>query len=81
MYRYYSLAEMRYAYLADVTWGSNEEVARYFRESKWHKCGWTLQELIAPNFLIFLSGSWGVLGTKHGLASVLESATCVPASA
>ncbi|TBU24231.1 heterokaryon incompatibility protein-domain-containing protein [Dichomitus squalens] len=80
MHRYYSLAEVCYAYLADVTWGSSDEVARYFRESKWHKRGWTLQELIAPNFLIFLSGNWGILGTKHGLASVLESITRIPAS-
>ncbi|TBU45947.1 hypothetical protein BD309DRAFT_889459 [Dichomitus squalens] len=84
MYRYYSLADVCYAFLADVPSASStrpldEKSAKLFAKSKWHKRGWTLQELIAPSFLIFLSSRWEVLGTKHHLASLLESVTRVPA--
>ncbi|KAI1791143.1 HET-domain-containing protein [Ganoderma leucocontextum] len=80
MYRYYSLAEVCYAYLRDVP---NKESGAWelaFRESRWHKRGWTLQELIAPDFLLFLSTDWKVLGTKTDLADELEVITIVPAT-
>ncbi|EJF58707.1 HET-domain-containing protein [Dichomitus squalens LYAD-421 SS1] len=79
MYRYYSLAKVCYAYLADVP--SSDEVSddsSAFRGSKWHERGWTLQELLAPRFLVFLSREWMVLGTKYELASVLTAVTRVP---
>ena len=85
MYRYYSLAEVCYAYLGDV---SQELGGLYsqvwhgsgFMESRWHTRGWTLQELIAPTFLIFLSREWQVLGTKVDLADTLEQITKIPIS-
>ena len=33
-------------------------------DSEWFQRGWTLQELIAPRFLLFLSQSWAPIGTK-----------------
>ncbi|RDX52459.1 hypothetical protein OH76DRAFT_1470383 [Lentinus brumalis] len=46
-----------------------------FRQSRWFKRGWTLQELIAPRDVIFLSSGWQVLGTKIGLDTVVEEET------
>ena len=81
MYQYYSLAEVCYAFLEDVP-KDGISIGDYFafRNSRWHRRGWTLQELIAPSFLIFLSQDWEVLGTKADLADVLQSATGIPAS-
>ena len=80
MYRYYSLAKMCYAYLRDVppdTYLSQRGSAFY--RSKWHTRGWTLQELIAPTFVLFLADNWTNLGTKAELADLLETITHVPA--
>ncbi|EJF56751.1 HET-domain-containing protein [Dichomitus squalens LYAD-421 SS1] len=79
MYRFYGLAEVCYAYLKDVPKGgilSSRDSA--FRRSRWHTRGWTLQELIAPDIVIFLSSDWHVLGTKGELARLLEEITLVP---
>ncbi|TBU54288.1 hypothetical protein BD310DRAFT_82695 [Dichomitus squalens] len=81
MYRYYSLADVCYAYLHDVPTSSVdvlEQPGSAFRKSRWHRRGWTLQELIAPELVVFLSQSWELLGTKADLAPLLESITRVP---
>ena len=58
MFRWYTCAEICYAYLADVP--SNcvlDAKDSAFRNSRWHTRGWTLQELIAPSDVHFLSKS------------------------
>ncbi len=84
MYRYYSLADVCYAYMRDVPTAANLcELRRpesSFRNSRWHKRGWTLQELIASSFVIFLSNTWVPLGAKADLADLLEEITRVPAA-
>ena len=81
MFRYYALAEVCLAYLADVpSSASFAGTSPEFRDSRWHKRGWTLQELIAPSFLVFLSRDWTYLGSKHELAPPLESITQIPAA-
>ncbi|KAI0742557.1 heterokaryon incompatibility protein-domain-containing protein [Daedaleopsis nitida] len=85
MYRYYAMAKVCYAYLRDVpTEGAfTFERGRYispFARSRWHRRGWTLQELIAPRFVLLLSSSWDVLGSKADLAEDLESITGIPAT-
>ena len=81
MFRYYSMAKVCIAYLFDVPHAQRSDLQAPrspFRESKWHTRGWTLQELIAPPFLIFLSKDWRVLGTKMELAELLTAITKVP---
>ncbi|KAI1795382.1 HET-domain-containing protein [Ganoderma leucocontextum] len=83
MFRYYSLAKICYAYLYDVPRAEDlrpllEGADSAFRQSRWHTRGWTLQELIAPPFLVFLSNDWEMLGTKMELAELLEEITKVP---
>ncbi|KAM5537265.1 hypothetical protein V8D89_008995 [Ganoderma adspersum] len=73
MYKWYKSAEVCYAYLPDVPSDCNlytEDSA--FRKSRWHTRGWTLQELIAPDVVIFLSVDWRELGTRAELALLLQ---------
>ncbi|KAH9895222.1 heterokaryon incompatibility protein-domain-containing protein [Cubamyces lactineus] len=76
MYDWYRYADVCYAYLADVGLPNNPDpLSEQFRKSAWFMRGWTLQELIAPNFVVFLSADWQVIGTKHTLAAVIEAVT------
>ncbi|EIW58290.1 HET-domain-containing protein [Trametes versicolor FP-101664 SS1] len=78
MFEWYRLADVCYAYLEDVPDDDDPTQANsYFSRSRWHKRGWTLQELIAPKRVVFLTRTWGCLGTKAGLASSLEKITGV----
>ncbi|KAH9846486.1 hypothetical protein C2E23DRAFT_890807 [Lenzites betulinus] len=74
MYEWYRLADVCYVFLQDVC---DEDVPHEkgsrFRSSRWHTRGWTLQELIAPGRVIFLTQTWSILGSKIGLATTLES--------
>ena len=72
MFEWYSRAAVCYAFLADV---SPEEdplgvpsPSSTFRQSKWFKRCWTLQELIAPKALRFFSSDWTLINGKHELA-------------
>ena len=81
MYRYYSLADICYVYLRDVPTASPGDLRApdsAFRKSRWHKRGWTLQELIAPPFVVFVSKTWELLGAKADLAGLLEEITRIP---
>lgn len=81
MFRYYALSKVCYAYLSDVTSDCPlQELFSDFWRSLWHTRGWTLQELLAPRLVIFLSRDWEVLGTKAELAGVLERITGIPKS-
>ncbi|EGP86797.1 uncharacterized protein MYCGRDRAFT_60039, partial [Zymoseptoria tritici IPO323] len=54
MLKYYSRAAVCLAYLRDVSHCSLEA----FETSEWFTRGWTLQELLAPSLVIFLSNDW-----------------------
>lgn len=76
MYDWYRLADVCYVYLADVPHGQDPTRKNSrFRRSRWHTRGWTLQELIAPERVEFLTRTWTYLGTKMGLATTLEEIT------
>lgn len=79
MYEWYRLADVCYVYLEDVPDDDvpGTEESR-FPTSKWHRRGWTLQELIAPKRVVFLTQSWRFYGTKLGLASLLERISGIP---
>ena len=81
MFRYYSLAKICYAYLCDVSADESSDREQFesdFRQSRWHTRGWTLQELLAPKFVIFLTRSWQPFGSKLELAQLLEASTGIP---
>lgn len=76
MYEWYRLSNMCYVYLADVSAGHDLYSGdSEFDNSEWHRRGWTLQELIAPERVFFLMSTWNFLGTKTGLASILKAIT------
>lgn len=79
MFTYYSSSEVCYAYLEDVPTGDQLDATHSaFRLSRWHTRGWTLQELIAPQYVLFLSMSWELLGDKAELSTLLHEITGVP---
>ncbi|KAH7351297.1 heterokaryon incompatibility protein-domain-containing protein [Rhexocercosporidium sp. MPI-PUGE-AT-0058] len=71
MFRWYRDAEVCYVYLSDA------DPFRSMWDSEWWKRGWTLQELLAPEFLIFYDEVWNELGTKHCLKEAIEKKTGV----
>ncbi|KAI0369034.1 HET-domain-containing protein [Pilatotrama ljubarskyi] len=76
MFRYYSLAEVCYVYLRDVPSDcALQDPDSAFRKSRWHTRGWTLQELVAPALVLFMSSEWELLGTKTELACLLQDIT------
>ncbi|KAM5545400.1 hypothetical protein V8D89_001013 [Ganoderma adspersum] len=67
-----------YAYLADVP--ADEDHSKdvsSFHRSRWFTRDWTLQELLAPPHLVFLSKDWTVLGSKPALAELAHDITKV----
>ena len=79
MFKWYSQAEVCFAFLVDVSNRDDLHAENSaFRNSRWHTRGWTLQELIAPAIVIFLSADWVPLGTKAELAELLENVTHIP---
>lgn len=79
MFELYRLSEVCYVYLTDVPQdepglGTFSEHS-YFSNSRWHSRGWTLQELIAPRYVVFLTQTWTVFGTKLQFASWLNQIT------
>ncbi|EJF60827.1 hypothetical protein DICSQDRAFT_24722, partial [Dichomitus squalens LYAD-421 SS1] len=81
MYNWYGHAVVCYAYLPDVSNPSrppSQEWELEFRTSRWFTRGWTLQELLAPGIVIFLSSTWECLGSKRTLSSLVTSITGIP---
>ena len=70
MFQWYANAEICWAYLEDVSLLSTYYWRwwdKQFHESRWFKRGWTLQELLAPKDIIFLSREWTSIGPKAEL--------------
>ncbi|GAW20295.1 hypothetical protein ANO14919_097960 [Xylariales sp. No.14919] len=68
MFRWYKQASICYAYMEDVKHGYHDKKGGLFhllcQHSRWFTRGWTLQELIAPEDVIFYGEDWGYLGSK-----------------
>ncbi|KAH9889552.1 hypothetical protein C8Q73DRAFT_708063 [Cubamyces lactineus] len=76
MFVWYRDAVMCYAYLHDVPPNEDPHPPQSsFRRSRWFRRTWTLQELIAPASIIFLSSDWQPIGAKRSLAELIESIT------
>ncbi|KAI1797134.1 heterokaryon incompatibility protein-domain-containing protein [Ganoderma leucocontextum] len=76
MYNWYRHAKVCYVYLSDVDDDDLPSAPNsQFRSARWHTRGWTLQELLAPRYVVFYSKGWRVLGTKNTLATVVEEVT------
>jgi hypothetical protein len=76
MFRWYKQATRCYVYLPDVP--SQSSAAKWedtFRQSRWFKRGWTLQELIAPREVVFFACNGDRLGDRSSLESLICEAT------
>lgn len=73
MYQWYKEAKVCYAFLSDVD--STMDVAVELRTSAWFKRGWTLQELLAPETVVFFDRNWIEFGTKDCLRDAISSIT------
>ncbi|KAG0699809.1 HET domain-containing protein [Suillus ampliporus] len=75
MYMWYKKAQICYAYLDDVSNRNPSDAESSFARSEWFKRGWTLQELIAPNNVIFFSRDWEEIGSKASFAPLIQRIT------
>jgi ankyrin repeat domain-containing protein 50 len=64
MFEWYCNAELCVAYLGDV---EDAQDKPGFETSQWFTRGWTLQELLAPRTVLFVTQSWHVIGHKGHL--------------
>lgn len=79
MFQWYQNAGICYAYLEDVK-ESIQMTALLkdsLKKSRWFTRGWTLQELIAPESVVFFSENWETIGTKNSLRDIISSITGV----
>ncbi|THU97861.1 HET-domain-containing protein [Dendrothele bispora CBS 962.96] len=74
MYAYYQNAEVCYTYLADVDGFPSSS----FENSKWFHRGWTLQELLAPSYVVFFDQAWNRIGSKDELKNEIATVTTIP---
>ncbi|THU90231.1 hypothetical protein K435DRAFT_912485, partial [Dendrothele bispora CBS 962.96] len=78
MYRYYSESRVCIAYLSDVSIGRNVTDIEELRKIRWFTRGWTLQELVAPRYIVFLDKDWQRVGTRWSLRHVISEVTSIP---
>jgi hypothetical protein len=88
MFQWYQNAAKCYAYLADVSCGTleadSESLHRWkpaFRNSRWFKRGWMLQELLAPASVEFFSREGELFGNKRMLQHTIHEITGIPIGA
>jgi hypothetical protein len=62
MFFWYSRAETCLAYLSDLP--PNIDADDFLRRCKWFTRGWTLQELLAPQTVMFYNNQWEHIGSK-----------------
>jgi hypothetical protein len=61
MYRWYANSNECHVFLDDYVPADPAS----FRSCEWFRRGWTLQELIAPEYCVFFTSAWDVIGHKH----------------
>ncbi|KAM5530181.1 hypothetical protein V8D89_016147 [Ganoderma adspersum] len=76
MYAWYAAADVCYVWLHDVDdIHPSQSGPTSFSRSAWFTRGWTLQELLAPRYVVFLSKKWHTLGTKQTLGHRIKTVT------
>ena len=81
MYKWYQKAEICYVYLADFSLSqqvlalNQQERITKFAKSRWFTRGWTLQELLAPQYVVFYDRDWIELGSRSFLEHEISQAT------
>ena len=82
MYAWYASSAVCYAFLSDLEPLKDPSHPRapdasQLRKCRWFTRGWTLQELLAPQNVIFYDGDWQQRGTKSDLSEAIAEVTDV----
>lgn len=93
MWKWYWDAEECIVYLADVERGPHDWTTyrpgsgperrlrpaslKVFADSAWWGRGWTLQELLAPDELVFCASDWTVIGDRRSLCADISKITTI----
>ena len=85
MYEWYRKATVCYVYLSDLSVLAQNDDDKEGREKKFQDChwftrGWTLQELLAPQYVKFFDKDWITFGSRRSLAPDLVSITGIDAT-
>ena len=75
MYEWYAKSSICYALIADCKASQSPFIVDTQRPSRWFTRGWTLQELLAPKFVVFVDRDWVDIGTRSSLASQISRFT------
>ena len=84
MFRWYKEAAECFVYMSDVSMGrsgvqhSHTSWETNFRQSRWFRRGWTLQELVAPTSVTFFDVDGDRLGTREDLLQLIHEITLIP---
>lgn len=72
MLKWYELANICFAYLADVSACEDPSVqGSSFRLCRWFRRGWTLQELLAPIEVAFYDQDWEPISTREKIQDLI----------
>ncbi|KAL0258019.1 hypothetical protein SLS55_007190 [Diplodia seriata] len=74
MFRWYRASSVCFVHLSDV---SEKRIAlgSEFANTRWFTRGWTLQELIAPEDVVFYNRDWIHMGTKRDHCEIISQLT------
>ncbi|KAK3387423.1 hypothetical protein B0H63DRAFT_521475 [Podospora didyma] len=75
MFAWYRASKVCYVYLADVIADDVKNIMPALRMSRWFTRGWTLQELLPPENVVFSSRDWVRLGATIELAKEISTVT------
>jgi len=78
MFLWYAKSKFCYSFLSDVSFQAGDNIdaeGSNFAESRWFKRGWTLQELLAPENVVFFDRGWTEIGTKISLGTTISRIT------
>ncbi|THV01464.1 HET-domain-containing protein [Dendrothele bispora CBS 962.96] len=78
MFKYYEEAHVCVVYLSDVSIEKNVMGLEELKKSRWFTRGWTLQELIAPRYMVFLDKNWDKIDTRFGIRHIMSEVTSIP---
>ncbi|KAH7350587.1 heterokaryon incompatibility protein-domain-containing protein [Rhexocercosporidium sp. MPI-PUGE-AT-0058] len=73
MFKWYEKAMVCYVYLSDVD--GKKAIPEQLEVSAWFTRGWTLQELLAPETVVFFDRYWRDIGTKSTLEDLISQIT------
>jgi hypothetical protein len=79
MFFWYRQATKCYVFLSDFEHGRRPE--DQFPKCRWFRRGWTLQELLASQTVVFYDRTWEEIGSKIQFCNIISSVTSIPKEA